>query len=428
MTPEERTANGKRAAEAGALLLRNGFAAESIRFLRRALRADPLNVAAVNNLSVAVRLMDRFPASRNYAMRALEIDPGCAPAWNSLGMVSEDLGDFPTASEAYAKAVSLAPEDHRLMVNYATALMREERFTEAWPLWDAGRLNSSWAPPAEGFPVWDGTQNLLGKRILVIREGGYGDVFMFARWFPTLAELGAEAVFGTWPETLPLFKNCPHLTDAVDLREVEFEGLHYCVPLGGLASAFGMRGVRDIPLPFNPQIDENLLLDWSELVGNALPPSYKKRVGLCWRAGEAVVARPHRSIPESALELLSDLPGVKWFSLCPPRKGIQWAPAWTVDLMGHVRDWGDTAALLLNLDLVVTVDTAVAHLAATLGVPTWILVPMRSDWKWFLKGETSPWYPNVRLFRQQHASDWRPVLRQVAHGLTKNYGGSGAHE
>jgi hypothetical protein len=311
------------------------------------------------------------------------------------------------------------PEDGRIMVNYATALMRVERFREAWPLWDAGRLGASWMPPAEGFPVWDGTQDPSGKRILVIREGGYGDEFMFARWFPRLRNLGAQVMFGSLPETSSLFAEHPALYSCVPLEDVDFDGLHYCVPLMGLPSAFGMTSLEDIPPPITLSVPREATEPWRERIAEAQGISKgvgarPLRVGLCWRAGEYGVARPHRSLTEAEIEPLSQARGVHWFSLFPRCEKPTPFPEWVTDLSDGIHDWEDTAALLLNLDLVVTVDTAVAHLAGTLGVPTWILLPRRSDWKWFTNGERSRWYPgDARLFRRGNARSWQPVLARV---------------
>lgn len=404
--------------EAGALLLTHGFVRDSLSLIRKALRRDRTNADLLNNIAVAHRILGKPEQAEHYIKRALEADPNCAPAWNGLGMIHEDLQEWGPAIGAYQMAHSLMPEDGRIMVNYATALMRVERFREAWPLWDAGRLGASWAPPAEGFPVWDGTEDLAGKRILVIREGGYGDEFMFARWFPRLKNLGAEVVFGSLPETVSLFAGHPALHSCVALEDVDFEGLHYCVPLMGLPSAFKMAKVEDIPPSITLAVPREKTEAWLDLVKRNAElgsrPRRPKRVGLCWRAGEYAVARPHRSLTEAELESLSQARGVQWFSLFPRFEKPTPFPEWITDLSDAIQDWEDTAALLLNLDLVVTVDTAVAHLAGTLGVPTLILLPRRSDWKFGVQGEHCPWYPgNMLLFRRGSTRSWQPLLARV---------------
>jgi len=402
---------------AGALLLTHGYVRAALPLIRRGLRDNPTDSAGLSNLSVAHRLIGQPDTAEVFAKRALEADPNCGPAWNNWGMISEDLAEWRTALKAYAMAHRLMPEDCRIMVNYATALMRLERFREAWPLWDAGRLGASWAPPGEGFPVWDGTQDPRGKRILVIREGGYGDEFMFARWFPKLKNLGAEVVFGCLPETVSLFAGHPALHSCVALEDVDFEGLHYCVPLMGLPSAFGMESLEDIPPPITLSVDRIRTELWLSRVNETetfAGVTRPKRVGLCWRAGEYAVARPHRSLTEAEIEPLAQARGVQWFSLCPRVEKAAPCPEWVTDLSDGIQDWEDTAALILNLDLVVTVDTAVAHLAGTLGIPTWILLPRRSDGKWFVEGEESAWYPGkVRLFRRGNEKNWRPVVKRV---------------
>jgi hypothetical protein len=182
----------------------------------------------------------------------------------------------------------------------------------------------------------------------------------------------------------------------------------FCVPLMSLPRCLGMKTWSDIP-QFQKYIYEDKRLS-SQWFDRLLHSDGGPNIGICWRAEENGVSRKHRSIPVEQRDARSD---ARFFSLCP---GVE-APSGVIDHTRAFLDWGVTAAFVSNLDLVISADTAVAHLAGALGIPTWIVLPQRSDWKWATEESGPVWYPSARLFRQQHPTDWKPVMEEVADAL-----------
>jgi hypothetical protein len=402
----------------GSLLLSHGYAEEALPYLTRELEERPNDPEVLVNLAVCNRQLGNFATARELALQALGENLQLGPAWHNLGMICEDLGEFDPAREAYAAAVSLMPESQSAAINYAYSLMRLERFEEAWPHWMFGRVMTAWKP-LPGIPVWqDGVVDLAGKRILVNRDGGYGDGIMFARWLPELERRGAKVTYRVWDSLAPVVASLYGPLVFGDSVTIMPEAFDLQCALMSLPALLGMKTLADVPATI--KIGAELSSKWEWEVAST--SGARKSVGICWRAEENGIARKHRSIPEAALEPLKGIPGVRFYSLCPHGKDLHRhdefdTPKWMADLTAEFKDWSDTAAFMANLDLVVSVDTAAAHLAGAMGLPVWILVPHRSDWKWLVNREDSPFYPTARLFRQADPLSWEGVIARVAEEL-----------
>jgi len=267
------------------------------------------------------------------------------------------------------------------------------------------------------LPRWQG-EPLDGKRLLVHAEQGYGDTIQFLRFVPLLAQMGANIILEVQDESLlslarSLDCNCTVVTRGGHVPEAYLQ-----IPL---MSAPGVLKTTLKTIPDNvPYLfaDPERRSYWQLTIG----PRQGLRVGLCWKGRNEHVNDRFRSCPLSVLAPLFQLPGIKWFSLqFGPGKDQLAASEGCfplIDLTGAITDFHDTAALMAELDLIISVDTAVAHLAGASGRPVWLLLPFAPDWRWGVAGDSTPWYPSMHLFRQSAPEhSWNGVVEQLVCAL-----------
>jgi hypothetical protein len=273
--------------------------------------------------------------------------------------------------------------------------------------------------PAVRFPQarWDG-RTLQQQTVLVHDDGGFGDTLQFVRYAALAAARGARVLLECQPALATL------MTDVDGVAQVVAQGhplppfdLH--VPLISLPALFGTT-LETIPWS-GPYVhaQPQRVQDWAERV--ALAGAGGRKVGLVWTGDPRNLGNRERSLTLQQLAVLADVPGVSFFSL---QKGAQAPGPGDVpvgmnflDLTASLRDFSDTAALLTQLDLVITIDTGVAHLSGAMGRPTWVLLPFSADWRYHVGRSDNPWYPDMRLFRQQLAGDWEAPLQQLRQAL-----------
>jgi hypothetical protein len=257
---------------------------------------------------------------------------------------------------------------------------------------------------------------LEGKTILLHAEQGLGDTIQFSRYVPMVAERGGQVFLCVQPEAVSLLKTLPGVRRIADNPKQLPDYQVHCY-LMDLPLAFGTR-VESIPRT-SPYLyaDPNRREKW----GRKLPAGRDLKVGLAWAGRPTHVSDSLRSMKLSQFAPLSTVSGVTFVSLqkgagseqaIAPPVGMNW-----IDLVPEIDDLADTAALISHLDLVITVDSAVAHLAGALGKPVWILTRFAPDWRWMLKREDSPWYPTARLFRQPAIGDWATVVERIRQAL-----------
>jgi hypothetical protein len=415
----------------GAVLLAGGCPREALDYLYNRTVREFRNAIAWSNLAVCYRQLNQFDLALTSAEMSIGIDPTCTAGWNCKASTLEDLGRFIEAEEAYRKALEFSPPTFKAQseFNHAQSLMRLGRFPEAWRKWEVGRFAKSYMP-LEGIDPWDGS-DLKDKHVLVFKEGGYGDGICFARWIPVLEAMGAKVRFLCWERLAPLMASCgiDVLPESQACNEATFI-YDYQIPLLSLPHVCGMKTWADIPpsLKINPKFYPALAPEYKVYDHPGFGMALERHVGLCFRAEEVATARKFRSIPVEALDPLANIPGIKFYSLCPHKAGLHEnddfvTPSWMTDITMDLTDWSDTAAFIANLDLVVTADTAVAHLAGAMGKQTWMLNPMRSDWKFgdgwakYPSGAGANWYPSMRIFRQNHPISWDSVVSQIKQEL-----------
>lgn len=368
-----------------------GIARELVQQPSLAQSADWLDVS---NFSAAQYVLGHTEEAFKFATRALEMNRNAHTLMN-LGVILETSGQFAEALILAREANQLDPTDPFTGGLYADGLIRASRWREGWPFYVEHHCNWKWLRPA--IREWDGpSDSLVGKHILVLEGGGFGDNLIFLRYLPKLRQLGAFITYMCPASLCSLVAEnkladriIPSLNGFADLIPAEYDCF---VSLLALGAKFGetVESIAEWNQPYL-KADAEKSYDISR---------FQPSIGLCWKAGENVSPRKHRSLTRVQTAcLLESRPDQFWISLVvddvPPQTSIQ-----VID--PEIKSWSDTAATLDNLDLVITVDTGVAHLSGAMGIPTWVLLPALSSWPFLLDRDDSPLYPSVRLFRSQH--------------------------
>ena len=375
------------------------------------------------NLGALANGSGRWPEAAVRFRATLALDPALAEALFNLATVHGSLDDSAAAVRLYRRTEAVRPDFARAYVNEALDLLRLGDYAAAWEKyewrWRGGSPDLAPRPFAQ--PAWDGGP-LDGKTILVHAEQGFGDTLQFCRYLPLVAAAaggGGRLVLEVQAPLKGLFAGFPGVAPMVD--QVVAQGDHlpafsvHC-PLLSLPRLFGTTP-DSIPAAV-PYLTANPA---RRRVWRRRLPVGRPQIGLCWAGNPGNRIDRQRSLPLERLLFLVDQRQAGWHVLQKElRPGDAELLAATPALVRHrLADFADTAALASALDLVITVDTAVAHLAGALGRPTWVLLSHFRDWHWFGDGDASAWYPTVRLFRQASPGDWGPVLGRVAEALRR---------
>jgi tetratricopeptide (TPR) repeat protein len=365
----------------------------------RALAARPDYLDAEYNYATVESDAGNHQAALLHFSRVLERDPKRAEAWNNLGKLFLALRQPSEAQRACEVALALKPGLNDAIWNRSIASLTLGNLANAW----AG-FESRGTARHSSIPRWRG-EVLTGKNLLIHAEQGVGDVIQFVRYY---GQVQADHItLECHPELLSLLTglNCvPFGT--------EFSNFDFQIPLMSLPGFFGT-SVETIParIPYI-QANPDLIEKWNRRM---VAPDHSLMVGVVWAGNPRHKNDRNRSIDPGMFQPLSLLNDVSFYCL-QQRPQSQQAAATGISFAGIFDQltWPDTAAILMNLDLVITVDTAVAHLAGALGRPVWTLLPYAPDWRWMLDRSDSPWYSTMRLFRQPHLNDWQSVMGTVA--------------
>ncbi|MBR0846285.1 tetratricopeptide repeat protein [Bradyrhizobium diazoefficiens] len=386
---------------------------------RRAVELNPGFALAHSNLGNALYGQKRFEEAAASYRRALELEPEFADGWANLGTALHHAGEFDEAVVALRRALALAPRHANAHSGLGILLLLRGDFGEGWGEYE-WRLESS-EVKGPRFPQlpWRG-ESLAGKRIYVQAEQGFGDTLQFARYLPMLAARGATASFRVHQSLATLIRASLPGVEVFGDRGTP-EAPDYECALLSLPHLFGTR-LETIPasIPYL-QPPHDAATRWQARLGDLR--GFK--IGIVWAGNPEHVNDRPRSLDPAMLAPLLALPGASFVSLQVGSRAAELSSHPDVtDLSGALIDFAETAAAMSALDLVITVDTSVAHLAGALGKPVWLLLPVVSDWRWMLGREDSPWYPTMRLFRQRHGESWNDVMPRVADELTAVLGGA----
>jgi tetratricopeptide (TPR) repeat protein len=442
---------------------------EALAEFERAIAMRPDLPQPYNNLGSTLYALGRYDLALDALDRALAINDTFADAYRNKAAVLVTAGRFDESFQYLERAVELAPNDPLGLVNRAGALILMCRPQEALEFLDRAvnaspeSIDAHWNKAVSklmlgdllgGFelyewrlkkwdvlpedeyqkPVWLGVEPVFGKTILVTPEQGLGDILQFCRYVPMIESLGGRVVIESRKPLLAVLRTISPLATVVEQGQPLPEYDFVC-PIVSLPLAFKTT-LESIPasIPYL-YADATKSKQWKERLG----PRKGLRVGLVWSGGfrpnqpEIWSTNERRNIPLHKLAPLN-LPGVEFFSLQIGDDGMRqlrdlrqagWQGPAIADLTDAIADFSDTAALIDNLDLVISVDTSTAHLAGAMGKPVWILNRFDTCWRWMLERTDTPWYPTMRLFRQPILGDWESVINEVRNALQLQIADSG---
>jgi hypothetical protein len=396
----------------GAALKELGELGDALACFDEALRLDPGFVEAHDSRSNVLRAFNLNDEALAAAEAALRLDPDSCAATNTRGHALRALGRVEEALACYDRAVRLRPGNGPSRFNRGACRLLAGDFARGWPdyefRWRSGDLDRMGS--IVNRPLWRG-EDLTGKSIVLHAEQGLGDALQFCRYATLVAGRGAKVTLAAPPQLRALMATLAGVSDATSRVEITDRYDLHC-PLLSLPLAFGAR-LETIPAPcpylFVP---DSFRAKWRARLGERRAP----RIGLAWAGNPAHPSDRHRSLPLALARQLAPA-GAEVYCLqyiIPPRDVTEMAVFPEMRFFGEeIADFLDAGALMLEMDLVISVDTSMLHLAGALGARTWGLLCFTADWRWLLERSDSPWYPTLRLFRQPAAGQWRPVIEQV---------------
>jgi tetratricopeptide (TPR) repeat protein len=400
----------------GAALYQTGRLADSVESLRTALKLDPSLVEAELNLGSALRRLGREDEAGEAFLRAAVLKTDCAEAYCGLGIIARSKGDFAQAMDYYDCALSFDPKLEEALSSKGCLQLLLGDFENGWEGYE-----NRWVDSHRPVPVCDArfdtarTETIAGKRILIVNDHGLGDTIQFFRYVRLLSDHGADVTFAgpaKMQRLLSTSSACIAWRDTGDLSGA-FDAT---VAISSLPRAFATR-LETIPadVPYLSAEPERIEFWRQKMASEGL------KIGLCWRGSQDFRVDPRRSIPPSALQPLAALPGVELFALHMDVAADELPAevAAKVRIFGDGFDRGpdafvDTAAVMANLDLIVTCDTSIAHLAGALGRPVWMALRHIAEWRWLIERDDSPWYPAMRLMRATAGDDWHELFERIA--------------
>jgi len=400
----------------GAIACQSKQYAAAMPLVKRAIELNPNDAGFYNTLCVALFACGREMESYDACKKALQLDPNLADTHANLGICYADQGDLGASIAAFEKAIKLDPNHANAHDGLGLSLLMSGQLQRGWReqewRWKKTVFEKQRFPNA---PHWTGGE-ITGKKLLLYVEQGYGDILQFCRYAPLLASRGARVLLEVVPELIGILKT--------------LDGVSGLMPAGSKPPPFDLAcALMSVPLWCGTTLEAipvgvpylraepDRVAEWKRFFQN----DANFKVGIAW-AGRPTHANDHnRSTMLSSFAPLAQVPGVTFYSL---QKDVANQPAGAVppgmkliDLAPRLSDFNVTAAVISNLDLVISVDTALAHLAGAMGRPVWNLLARCADWRWMLRRSDSPWYPTMRLFRQQRRRDWATLMAEVAEAL-----------
>lgn len=385
--------------------------AEAEKTFELALKEAPNSIDALVGKATAMRRQGKLDEALLTAERAASLAPENIRAKNVAGTIYRELGIFDAAEAQFTDALEIAPDDAAPRSNLALLRLMQGEWERAWPDYEARTrlpgFTMSWGRVP--LPFWDGS-DISDKSIIVFSEQGFGDSIQFARFVPELAKMSKETLFAVQPELVPLMESLPgdisFVAPSTPLPKIDTQALLLSLP--GLLGINEPDKVTGAPYLTAPEPSSEMASALNDIEGF--------KVGINWRGAPRHFDDFKRSINTETIAPILSTKGATFISLNFSGDNSD-TPGGVVDLSEHVSDFGDSAALVNALDLVISVDTATVHLAGALGKDCWAMIPFVPDWRWLQDSDTTPWYDSVRLFRQPELRDWDSVITRVADEL-----------
>jgi Flp pilus assembly protein TadD len=399
-------------------LIEAGHVSDALLCLGRAHQLDPQNPKIRNDLGHGFMLLGRHDEALPWFDRAIEIWPDSVETLNNKAFSLARLHRFDEAFAVYARSKAVAPDNAATEFNVAMLQMLTGSFSAGWLGREARfRLPSPASYPDFRQPRWFGDQDIAGKTILLYADEGIGDSIQFVRYVPMVAARGARVVIAVEEALCTLLAPLADIADCV-VKSAALPAFDLHCPVSSLPLVFNT-ALETIPAAssYLPSPANDRVRRWEDRLG----PHETLRVGLVWSGNPRHVNDRERSIRLHEMLPILEV-GATFVSLQKdprPQDKVRLAATRIIDWTIELADFAETAALVSCLDLVISVDTSVAHLAAALGRPTWILLPYTPDYRWLLGRDDSPWYPTVHLFRQSESRDYAEVVARVRTALAE---------
>jgi Flp pilus assembly protein TadD len=374
-----------------------------------ALALQPRNIAVLNNLGVAHYDRDEFEQAIEVYRRAIELEPDAAHAYGNRANALLALGRPLEALPLYRQAIAREPDFIDAHSNFAMTLLLTGDFEAGWREFEWRHRRPGRERVWLQDPLWEG-EDFAGKTLLVMAEEGHGDAMHFMRYLPAVARRGGRIVVMVHRPLLGLTRRFVPEAEVLAFGAPKPSFDLWC-PMMSLPRVFGTT-LHTVPaevpyLSVDPAVAER----WR----TRLADSRGLKVGLVWSGAQGYLNNARRAIPAELLAPLLDLEGVSRFSLQVGERAADLArlPPGIVDLSPELTDFSETAGALAGLDLLISTDTSVPHLAGALARPVWVMLAFMPDWRWLLDRDTSPWYPTMRLFRQKGRGAWDEVVQRI---------------
>jgi tetratricopeptide (TPR) repeat protein len=382
------------------------------------LQLEPDNAEVHNNLGIVLQYDQQPQQAIAHFQQAIALQPTYAEAHSNLGILFQEQNRLDAAIAHYQQAITLNPEFAQAHANLGMGLLLQGDFQRGFAEYEWCQQCSEFLPPSLPGQCWDGS-NLQGQTILLYADQGLGDAIQFIRYVPQVVQQNGRILVECPLELHRLFETIPGIAKLIARGQPlpQFDRHVLLTSLPHLLNSTLETIPNQVPYLSPP----DSAVDWIE------PSSDPLRLGIVWASGKPGIFKRFRSYQSRTASLpifmeLLTVPGVELYSL---QVGIHAADIAQLgysqqiyDLSHHLKDFADTAAAIAQLDLIISVDTAVAHLAGALGKPVWVLLPFAPDWRWMLDRDDSPWYPTMRLFRQEHPGDWEGMMKKVVAALT----------
>lgn len=383
---------------------------EALAHYDRALTYNPAYIDALNNTGVILKEQGKLADAAAQHERALVLKPDHAHTHYNLGLVREEEGRLDEALACYAQAQTFAPDEADAHWNEALIRLLRGEYARGWQQYEWRHKRSRTAPPRDGMKLWQG-EDLQGRTILLQAEQGYGDTIQFVRYAALLKQRGAHVVVACQAGLPSLIQTATGVDEVIGW-DAPCAHADFYIPLLSLPGVVATT-TETIPavVPYLQPPSERVAA-WRGTL-----PSSGLNVGLVWRGNPGNSINHKKSIPLEALAPLLATPGVNWSVIqadATADEVAQLSVHGSLEARGlALTDWAETAALVSALELVISVDTGVAHLAGALGAKVWVPLSFIPDWRWLLDRPDSPWYPTARLYRQPAFGDWPAVISRL---------------
>jgi tetratricopeptide (TPR) repeat protein len=396
----------------GAILQDKHKIDEAMAYYQQALKIAPNSYMAFNNLGNAFYEKGQVDEAITLYRKSIQLNPHFAGSYYNLGVALHNKKQFREAVACYQKTIGIDPDFADAYFNISLILLLLGNFRDGFKLYEWRRKMAANRPRFFSQPEWTGS-DIHHLTILLHAEQGFGDAIQFIRYAPLIAQSGARVIVECQKELASLFQTV--------------EGIQQIVVYGEKLPAFDLHcPFMSLPLIFETTLDSvpagipyiradaRSVKNWADRIGI---PDPGLRIGIAWAGRAGTRIESGRSCPLSLIAALTKLKNATCYSLQKGggalKKGASPAGIHVIDYTDELKDFADTASFIMNLDLVVSVDTAVAHLAGALGKPVLTLLPFLPDWRWMLDRDDSPWYPTMKLFRQPSPGNWEAVIDMV---------------